>query len=147
MLTCTKCKKIKKESEFHKKLPAPINPLSKKFRSQCKNCENKWHREYNSTPNGKIKRNLRSYKYQSNLRLKVIEKLGGKCFICSFSDNRALQVDHVNGGGTKLNRLKSWSIRYLGILNGTTDIKYQVLCANCNWIKRYTSKEVGGAYE
>jgi len=29
--------------------------------------------------------------------------------------------------------------------NNKEEIKYQLLCANCNWIKRFENKEWGGA--
>jgi len=82
--------------------------------------------------------------YQKELRLKVIEKFGGKCIRCGFSDWRALQIDHINGGGLK-ERIKH---RKAGggdgfnrrILKDTSN-KYQLLCANCNWIKRFENKE------
>lgn len=82
-------------------------------------------------------------KYQTSLRLKVILFLGGKCFTCGFSDIRALQIDHIEGGGTKLNKTISWSKRYLEILAGKNTVKVQILCANCNWIKRWENKELG----
>ena len=50
--------------------------------------------KYN-TPFQKKKRRQRDVK----LRLSVLEKYGSKCVKCGFSDSRALQIDHVNGGG------------------------------------------------
>lgn len=82
----------------------------------------------------------------SYLRLEVIYKLGGKCFRCGFSDIRALQIDHVNGGGTKEVRSLGAGRMYRNILDKISTGKplkdYQILCANCNWIKRYENNEV-----
>jgi hypothetical protein len=75
-----------------------------------------------------------SRRSQAKLRMSVIEKLGGKCISCGFSDSRALQVDHKYGGGTADRKCTSWSKRYRDILAG--DPTCQLLCANCNWIKR-----------
>lgn len=80
------------------------------------------------------------------LKLLIQEKLGNKCVTCGFNDSRALQIDHVNDDGclerkgTRPNRRQ----RLRMILNDT-DNRYQILCANCNWIKRaehYKSKDI-----
>lgn len=75
-------------------------------------------------------------------RLKVIQHLGGCCKRCGFADYRALQVDHVNGGGLKELRTEGGGgTRYLKKVIADTDGNYQLLCANCNWIKRYEQGE------
>ena len=78
-------------------------------------------------------------------RATLLELLGGKCRHCGFSDIRALQVDHRDGNGAKRNR-------ELGIGSSSDPAFYryatshleefQLLCANCNWIKRYELQEV-----
>lgn len=75
------------------------------------------------------------------LRLQVVAKLGGSCVRCGFSDWRALQVDHVNGGG-KGDRAnaKTYERFYVIVLADKLGL-YQLLCANCNWIKRYEMGE------
>lgn len=80
--------------------------------------------------------------YVRRQRLAVVELLGGECVKCSFNDSRALQIDHINGNGLKDKNLKGGSyynrvIR--SILN--KENKYQLLCANCNWIKRAENHE------
>ncbi len=84
------------------------------------------------------------------IRRDVIQALGGKCKRCGFDDFRALQIDHVNGGGLKEFKAKgSGTGHYVRVAkvikenpNQTT---YQVLCANCNWIKRAENNESRGA--
>ncbi len=74
------------------------------------------------------------------LRKKVLEKLGNKCKHCGFDDWRALQIDHVNGDGLKedgQSRARAFANKVLNDKVG----KYQLLCANCNWIKRYEKQE------
>src|SRR6266851_8117196 len=73
---------------------------------------------------------------QERLRVRneILALLGGKCAKCPFDDPRALQVDHINGGGVKHYKNKTSSLSYYkGILasikNG--EGKYQLLCANC----------------
>jgi len=86
----------------------------------------------------------------ADMRRQILKLLGSKCSNsnCSApggeSDWRCLQIDHVNGGG-RLEK-KSFSSEYaymknilLKIQNGSKD--YQLLCANCNWKKKYNNKE------
>lgn len=82
--------------------------------------------------------------YRAKLRLKAIELLGGKCVECGFSDWRAMQIDHINGGGHKERKAaKSPSDYYKNIVASVEQglNEYQLLCANCNQIKRYIRDE------
>ncbi len=68
-------------------------------------------------------------------RLEVISKLGGKCS-CGYSDHRALQIDHVDSTGANERKVLN-GIPFLNkVLKEIESGKYQVLCSNCNWIKR-----------
>jgi hypothetical protein len=110
-------------------------------RSICKPCQRAYnierhkkvtdvqrHRDRQSTNN-----------YRTKLREKAIQVLGGKCARCPVDDFRCLQIDHVNGGGTKeRSRIGPLAI-YRKIIRGASG--YQLLCANCNWIKRFDEKE------
>ena len=80
------------------------------------------------------------------LRMKVIKIMGGKCNKCGIADFRCLQIDHINGGGRKEYN-KSNPYKYLRlIVNKFNKEKYQLLCANCNWIKKYERREVNFKY-
>ena len=69
-------------------------------------------------------------------RAEILRLLGGKCRRCGFDDERVLQIDHVNGGGSAEVRPGNRYQVILSRLNmGSTDY-YQLLCANCNWIKK-----------
>jgi hypothetical protein len=72
------------------------------------------------------------------LKIKVFERLGNKCVRCGFSDLRALQIDHINGGGRKelenTSRYK-YHKKLLEISEEELFSNYQILCANCNQIK------------
>lgn len=95
----------------------------------------------------------RCVNYQAKLREKVIQALGGRC--CSFNchwqnedgtlgcdDPRVLQLDHPNGGGSKDRKLRTWSQIYKDALENPCN--YNLLCANCNWIKRVERREATG---
>ena len=72
--------------------------------------------------------------------------LGGPaCIKCQFTDARALQIDHIDGyGGIERQSVKSnWSIIHRIVKMNPEEARkqYQVLCANCNSIKRWDNKE------
>lgn len=73
-------------------------------------------------------------------RLEVLNALGGKCVRCSYDDWRALQIDHINGGGTQERKQQTSIDRYYRDMLQSPE-KYQVLCANCHQIKRYEEQE------
>lgn len=97
------------------------------------------YRKYRASPKGKA---LEARLRVSSIRQKIIDKYGGVCVRCGFSDIRALQVDHIKGGGKK--HIKSFTNNprtyYKFVLRDETGM-FQLLCANCNWIKRYENKE------
>ena len=93
-------------------------------------------------------------KYQAK-REAVIEYLGGRCSdqdCTSFNadgsrgckDTRCLQIDHVMGDGALCRRVKgAEGSRLLDtVLKTVPGEIYQLLCANCNWIKRAVNREL-----
>ncbi len=76
-------------------------------------------------------------------REQLIISLGGYvCVRCGFDDPRALQIEHIFGRSSDYNLSKTGILDYL---LENPDIAYeelQILCANCNWIKRAENKEV-----
>ena len=73
-------------------------------------------------------------------RLEVLEHLGGQCVVCGISDYRVLQIDHVNGGGSEDRKNLSRTTFIAKVLKDDGSM-YQLLCANCNWIKRFENNE------
>src|SRR2546421_6884252 len=82
-------------------------------------------------------------------RCEVVALLGGRCKRCGFDDPRALQIDHINGGGVQELRAKGGSGHSAKVAKfvreNPAQSKYQLLCANCNWIKRAENGEVRGS--
>ena len=83
-------------------------------------------------------------------RERLFQLLGDKCVICGFSDKRALEFDHINGGGSKQRRILRDSNKYMsnkdihGYYIRRPELakkELQVLCANCNRIKRCENNE------
>lgn len=74
-------------------------------------------------------------------RQEAFRILGDVCSRCGFTDVRALQIDHKDGGGTSDRKIH-------GTVWVAYDVPkhpelYQLLCANCNWIKRVENGEMG----
>ena len=105
---------------------------------------------------GKIRKQARegARRRRKIIRLEIFSLLGNKCsnpncaVIGGMKDIRTLQIDHVHGGGSgndrKMRNRRRPSTFYLKILKEIkADSKdYQLLCANCNWIKKYENNEV-----
>ena len=100
--------------------------------------EKEAQKRYFKTPKGKA--TLK--KYMQKQRVKLIELLGSKCVMCGFSDIRAIQIDHINGNG--IHDRKTISINFHKHYLSNSELakeKLKLLCANCNWIKRYELQE------
>ena len=123
--TCSVCNIEFTLRNFHKQVGGKYGR-----KGMCKSCSSKWSREYKML-----------------LRLKVLNKISGndiKCIKCSFDDIRALQIEHVNSGGNKCKGNKAYTNYLKGILKlpmNELNKKFQILCANCNWIKVYENGE------
>ena len=75
-------------------------------------------------------------RHHRKIRNAAIGLLGGKCKRCGMADPRCLQIDHISGGGSKERK----AIGHRGMCNKIIEGKaaeYQLLCSNCNWIKRF----------
>lgn len=115
--------------------------------------ENKEHvREINLQSGRRFRIKNKGYynKYYLSIKQKMFEIIGCRCIKCGLDDFRTLQFDHINGGGGK--EIKQFGnsvvmLRYYVKHPEEAKEKLQVLCANCNWIKRYeNSNESGGAH-
>lgn len=90
-------------------------------------------------------------KQQENTKLAVFSTLGHRCIKCGFDDIRALQLDHIKGDGAEWRRNHEHTAKsrrqYYNYLMQNPDYlltNIQILCANCNWIKRHENNENGG---
>ena len=91
---------------------------------------------------------IRQLKRHREARINLIEILGGKCLRCGFDDHRALQFDHINGDAWRYRHHKHGTTRaqqeaVVLLRDGEDSLKerFQLLCANCNWIKRFENGE------
>lgn len=116
---CGRCGKNLPLSDFYKR--------DNTYRSYCKECHKESCRQM-----------------WKSRRLKVFEKLGGaKCAECGCDVFEILEVNHINGGGTKEAMEKGNKKIFLDIIHDRVDIShYNVLCHVCNH-KHYVEQLLG----
>lgn len=138
-------KKRVEGKKYYIKNKERINKKNNKYyhshKKEAKKYYSKYSKEYWSKNHEKIKEYARNH--QREIREKLIEIMGGKCVKCGINDHRVLQVDHINGGGyiERKNALtRNFNRRVIRSVENNEG-KFQLLCANCNWIKRYENKE------
>lgn len=113
---------------------------------------NEYMKKYQRQNSKQNRNNARLYHHK--LRLSLIKLLGSKCNckikncchkgICGIKDLRCLQIDHINGNGAiERKRFKHKAVFHRFYLNNPDKIKgeLQLLCSNCNWVKRFNNNE------
>lgn len=113
----------------------------KRYYRENREKKKKWFKEFyqkNKTYYKKYSK-IRNAKIYKKLRGEVFKDLGAKCNHCGFNDIRALQIDHINDDGYKDRKKGIVGYELLSKILNNID-NYQILCANCNWIKRYKHK-------
>jgi hypothetical protein len=104
------------------------------------------NKQYRVSPKGRDTRNMIARRKLKENKTKLIVILGGKvCKKCGYDeDERALQIDHINGGGVK-ERRKGYTYQVFKKYVDNPELAkktLQVLCANCNQIKKFENKEL-----
>lgn len=141
--------------EYRKTHKKEISDNGKDYYSSHKNEINNRHKNYYKNHRESLLSNSKKYKKERRRKIKqeIFELLGGQCtnpyglHDKQFRDIQCLQIDHINGGGKRdIQRFKSTELYFEYILNqiqaGSKD--YQLLCANCNWKKRWENGECNG---
>lgn len=151
--TCSQCFVEKPTSEFYARSGRGEGLAA--FSACCKQCTRDFRRqdpierERRKATDARRYRNQRealdeqNRAWRATKRRKLIDFLGGVCSRCGFDDIRALQVDHVNGGGARHRKADPTVVSVGGLLKAVRaePSEFTVLCANCNWIKRAENKE------
>ncbi len=93
---------------------------------------------------------IRNYLYTEALYIYALDILceseNHMCFSCKENDLRCLQFDHINGGGEADRRIgMSGDTLYRWVIKNPDEAKkkFQILCSNCNWRKRWSEERVG----
>ena len=133
---CNSCQTLKSLEDFYKSK----NEVAGRA-YHCKECAKKAAlATYRANPQKSV---LNNKVRRDSLRQEILKKFGNKCCRCGFDDSRALQIDHIYGGGAKELREFNSTYRYYKYLLSLTlpNESYQLLCANCNWIKKFERNE------
>lgn len=82
-------------------------------------------------------------KARQDIKTQAFALFGSKCVHCGYEDIRALQLDHIYRATEPRNTYKrSGTGLYRMLLRGEVSRDdFQLLCANCNWIKKIENKE------
>lgn len=118
---CTVCKETKFIDDFgmHKK-------AADGFKRMCRKCDTDAWR-------------IRKWKY----RLDALTAIGElKCLHCGIDDVRVLAIDHIHGGGKAERDFYNGEAKYYKHVAANPS-NYQLLCHNCNYLKRINNKEHG----
>src|ERR1700676_3340273 len=128
MKTCPRCEIELDDSAFSQR----SGRQNKYLQSLCDTCQvnykKQYYQEHKEHMASLVERRWRE------LKSAVLEKFGSHCAKCGFSDERALQIDHVYNDGYTERKNKS-SLHCLRKALNDTEGRYQLLCANCNTIK------------
>ena len=149
---CLECKR-KKYKEYFLKNKEKINKKNREYNRKHKAELAKKSHEWYMKNRGVILEKTSEYKKKKNneLRMTVMKRLGGvECVWCGEDNFWVLSIDHINNDGCKERREKKrtsvqmWH-RMLELTDEKLNKKYQVLCRNCNWMKRMID-QWGGLY-
>lgn len=140
MKRCLLCDQEKPEEEFG------INHAMRDgLMPYCRNCYNEKKRRLSYIDPHYAELNRKYGRaWFKEARRTILYRLGGKCVVCGFDDERALQVDHINGGGLKEMRETNhyrFCKKLLTLPEEELKQQYQLLCANHNMIKKVEKKE------
>lgn len=130
--------KARRRWRYHKKMNAMTKEEKKLFyKKQSQRVKKNEITSYNNKMFSRL--------YAQKIRKEALEALGGKCVRCGFNDRRALQIDHIGGHGAKdIQGNGGYNSIYLRKVIKSFLVGegiYQLLCANCNWIKRSENNE------
>lgn len=101
------------------------------YREKNRNLLRQKQRKY--AKENREEQNRRAREYRAHLKEKCIELLGKQCS-CGIDDQEVLQIDHKHDNGSEERQDLSPRQLLCRILKFPEE--YQILCANCNWLKR-----------
>jgi len=109
----------------------------------CQNCKN--NRKATWIKNNRAKNAAQQKKAAKILKLLVLshycnDKLPA-CQKCKFTNIKALSIDHINGDGAKHRKEIKTGNFYQWLKKNDYPEGFQVLCMNCQWIKRADNNE------
>jgi len=142
--TCSRCGVEKDKTQFDKH-----SSTKDKLQPWCRSCRNARRQELRIKKEGYYATERDRYREQHLLscrklyyryKAQVLQHYGGDSPACScgFSDRRALSIDHIEGGGCQHRKEIGAGVNfYRWLVKNSFPEGFQVLCMNCQFIKRY----------
>lgn len=130
--------RLAKMRDYYKKNSDVIKSRTRKWYYDNRERALEYHREYEKKnyETLKISKSRTSRERWRRYREEIYEILGGKkCKICGFADERALCIDHINNDGYKERSFGKWLNKSRKLIRANPE-RYQILCFNCNQIKK-----------
>lgn len=95
--------------------------------------------EYYLRNRKKLIRQFTAYKKERERKLwaKLLRHFDYRCAWCGETDTVVLELDHLNGGGTRQRKLLNRPAMLIFALEHLD--RFQILCRNCNW-RKYRGK-------
>jgi hypothetical protein len=133
------------------KTPDSIRESNRRWREHNADRMKEIRASWKASNRDRHRENQRNHRY--TVRREILTMICGalKCQSCGYdTDWRALQIDHIHGGGrhdprTSGGNTNLWSLRnWIKQFPDAAKAMYQVLCANCNRIKVFECGEQPG---
>src|SRR6266851_4072167 len=95
--------------------------------------EREWRRRHPQSSAERVRKATQQRRYIGLLRLRALDRFGGRCLCCGETRHEFLTFDHVHGdGAAERKRGIGGSTFYLLLLKTDAIDRYRVLCWNCN---------------
>jgi len=141
---CNDCKKSY-DKQYYSEHKEKIKQRTRSWQKQNLEKMRETQRRYYKNNREKIRKYIRDRraKFRRMVLLHYSHEMM-KCAKCGFDDERALSIDHINGGGTQHRKqVKSGgNFNEMLVREGYPE-GYQILCMNCQFIKNRET----GAYQ
>jgi hypothetical protein len=137
---CHRKDRLATQNKYYYKNPEKIKAYAKQYRHRNRFIINEKIKKYKQTFIEKSKKQGKDYRKKMKQKVILAYSHDIKCSKCNFSDIRALTIDHINGGGTQ-HRKKINGSFYKWLEKNNYPKEYQVLCMNCQFIKRDENNE------
>ena len=137
---------LKRHKEWVRKNREKVRMWQREYRKRNRERILERQKQYRAKHREKLRRLRKERK--EKLKLEVLKHYSKsdppRCVRCGFSDIRALTIDHIDGSGNiqrKQLHNKGGYHFYLWLKKQGYPEGYQVLCMNCQWIKRWEQDE------
>jgi len=125
---------------LHGSTPTNVLERQKRYREKNREVVRERVKRSRSNPGAIEKQRERERQQNQTWRVRALMFHGGLCTECGVNDMRVLTLDHVNGDGYSKRAEGLRSIRaFMDAVKNPEG--YQVLCHNCNWVKRLANGE------